>query len=160
MNSDLYFDGKQYISSSRAAKISGYVNDYIGQLCRDGKLECRMVGRSWYVSFESLISHKNANGGNAKSRAKKSGVYTPVSYVEESQIEETLPVEQTYKGVSIKTFKPDYLNLAEVVTPALADLPSKLESSISPETLISSPYSSELNSYHSAFEKKDRKSVV
>lgn len=71
MNSDLYFDGKQYISSSRAAKISGYVNDYIGQLCRDGKLECRMVGRSWYVSLESLISHKESNGGNVKSRARK-----------------------------------------------------------------------------------------
>jgi len=72
MNGDLYFEGRQYISSSRAAKISGYVNDYIGQLCRDGKLECRMVGRSWYVSFESITTHKNANGGNAKWRAKKS----------------------------------------------------------------------------------------
>lgn len=71
MNSDLYFDGKKYISSSRAAKISGYVNDYIGQLCRDGKLECRMVGRSWYVSFESLIAHKNANGSASKNKSKK-----------------------------------------------------------------------------------------
>jgi len=71
MNSDLYFDGKQFISSSRAAKISGYVNDYIGQLCRDGKLDCRMVGRTWYVSFESLINHKNANGSASKNRSKK-----------------------------------------------------------------------------------------
>lgn len=71
MNSDLYFDGKKYISSSRAAKISGYVNDYIGQLCRDGKLECRMIGRSWYVSFDSLIAHKNANGSPAKSKSQK-----------------------------------------------------------------------------------------
>jgi hypothetical protein len=71
MNSDLYFDGKKFISSNRAAKISGYVNDYIGQLCRDGKLDCRMVGRSWYVSFESLILHKNANGNGTKSRSQK-----------------------------------------------------------------------------------------
>jgi hypothetical protein len=72
MNSDLYFDGKKYISSSRAAKISGYVNDYVGQLCRDGKLDCRMIGRSWYVSFDSIISHKNSNIGSSKNRPQKS----------------------------------------------------------------------------------------
>ena len=71
MNSDLYFDGKKYISSSRAAKISGYVNDYIGQLCRDGKLDCRMIGRSWYVSFDSVISHKNSNVGSSKNKPQK-----------------------------------------------------------------------------------------
>lgn len=91
MNGDLYFDGKQYISSSRAAKISGYVNDYIGQLCRDGKLECRMVGRSWYVSLDSLISHKSSNGGNIKSRAKKN--FSRVTNSEFSE-PESLPSEQ------------------------------------------------------------------
>lgn len=70
MNGDLYFEGKKFISSSRAAKISGYVNDYIGQLCRDGKLEARMVGRSWYVCLESLIEHKKTNGTGTRSRGK------------------------------------------------------------------------------------------
>lgn len=68
MNSDLYFDAKLFISSKRAAKISGYVNDYIGQLCRDGKIEARMVGRSWYVALESLIAHKNAFVSGTKSK--------------------------------------------------------------------------------------------
>lgn len=68
MNSDLYFEGKKYISSSRAAKISGYVNDYIGQLCRDGKLDARMVGRSWYVALDSLISHKNSFASGTRSK--------------------------------------------------------------------------------------------
>ena len=68
MNGELYFEGKKYISSSRAAKLSGYVNDYIGQLCRDGKVESRMVGRSWYVSVDSLLEHKKAN---ALSKAKR-----------------------------------------------------------------------------------------
>ena len=71
MNDDLYFDGKKYISSSRAAKISGYVNDYIGQLCRDGKLDCRMVGRSWYVGLESLIQHKSSNLVGTRSRGPR-----------------------------------------------------------------------------------------
>ncbi len=71
MNSDLFFEGKQYISSSRAAKISGYANDYIGQLCRDGKLESRMVGRSWYVEIDSLICHKNNNANGTRSKRVK-----------------------------------------------------------------------------------------
>lgn len=82
MNSDLYFDGKKFISSSRAAKISGYVNDYIGQLCRDGKLECRMVGRSWYVSLESLTQHKNSNGTSTRSKGSKKGIITPIEISE------------------------------------------------------------------------------
>jgi hypothetical protein len=58
MNGELFFDGKKYISSKRAAQISGYANDYIGQLCRGEKLESRMIGRSWYVSLDSLVSYK------------------------------------------------------------------------------------------------------
>lgn len=73
MNGDLFFDGKKFISSKRAAQISGYVNDYIGQLCRDGKLECRMVGRTWYVGFESLIQHKNLNNSSVTKRGKRKG---------------------------------------------------------------------------------------
>lgn len=100
MNSDLYFDGKQFISSSRAAKISGYVNDYIGQLCRDGKLDCRMVGRTWYVSFESLISHKNANGSASKNRSKKSiEILAPNLTLEAPQIA-TLDVLPTVSAIS------------------------------------------------------------
>lgn len=68
---DLYFDGKKFISSGRAAKLTGYVNDYIGQLCRDEKLECRMVGRSWYVSLESLLEHKNRLGNGVTSHSSK-----------------------------------------------------------------------------------------
>lgn len=68
MGSDLLFDGKTYISSRRAASISGYVNDYIGQLCRSGAIEAKMVGRTWYVSLESLIAHKNENASGTKSK--------------------------------------------------------------------------------------------
>ncbi len=58
MNNNLIFEGKKYISSRRASDISGYSSDYIGQLCRAEKIDCRMVGRSWYVTEESLLSHK------------------------------------------------------------------------------------------------------
>lgn len=61
MKGDLFLDGKMFISSERAAKIGGYTKDYVGQLCRGGKLESKMVGRTWYVGLDSLIKHKNLN---------------------------------------------------------------------------------------------------
>lgn len=51
-------EGKKYISSRRASEISDYASDYIGQLCRAEKLDCRMIGRTWFVTEESLRVHK------------------------------------------------------------------------------------------------------
>ena len=60
MNSDLYFEGKKFISARRAAETSGYSTDYIGQLCRAGNLKCKMVGRSWFVLESSLAEYQNS----------------------------------------------------------------------------------------------------
>lgn len=49
---------KIYISAKRAAEITGYARDYVGQLCREGHVEARMVGRSWYVSEASVRAHR------------------------------------------------------------------------------------------------------
>ncbi|MCX6703342.1 MAG: hypothetical protein NTV02_01465, partial [Candidatus Zambryskibacteria bacterium] len=54
MSSDLYFNSIKYISAKRAGEITGYSSDYIGQLCRGKKLTTQRVGKSWYVSEESL----------------------------------------------------------------------------------------------------------
>ncbi|MSU56438.1 MAG: hypothetical protein EXS51_04015, partial [Candidatus Taylorbacteria bacterium] len=54
---DLTFDGKNFIPTKKAVELSGYSTDYIGQLCRGGKLECKMVGRLWYVAEDSLKNH-------------------------------------------------------------------------------------------------------
>ena len=55
----LAIDGKVYISSSRASEIAGYSKDYVGQLCRSGKLVCRTIGRSWYIDEASLRRHQS-----------------------------------------------------------------------------------------------------
>src|SRR4051812_10524718 len=60
---ELTIDGKLYISSKRAAEITGYAKDYIGQLCREGHVDARMVGRSWYVLESSIWAHRF--GGSA-----------------------------------------------------------------------------------------------
>ena len=49
--------GKKYISSKRAAKITGYAQDYIGQLARGEKVPATRIGRGWYVSEKEILKH-------------------------------------------------------------------------------------------------------
>lgn len=55
---ELTIGDKVYISTKRAAALTGYAKDYIGQLCREGRVEAKLVGRSWYVREESLRGHR------------------------------------------------------------------------------------------------------
>lgn len=52
------FDGKDYVSSTKAAKLTGYNPDYVGQLARAGKVLSRQIGNRWYVEREGLVAHK------------------------------------------------------------------------------------------------------
>lgn len=42
------------ISLSHAARLTGYHQDYLGQLCRAGKLPASKVGRNWFTSKEAV----------------------------------------------------------------------------------------------------------
>lgn len=53
------FDGKDYISAGRASKITGYHQDYVGQLARGGSIASRQVGNRWYIEREAVLAHKN-----------------------------------------------------------------------------------------------------
>lgn len=133
MNGDLYFDGKKYISSSRAAKISGYVNDYIGQLCRDGKLDARMVGRSWYVGLESLIQHKNSNLVGTRSRGPKD-IKSLVAEAAKVEVDTTLKIEQealsnvvslslpTEHAVEIRVSKAPLISYPAFTSPVISEV--------------------------------------
>jgi|CXWL01.1.fsa_nt_gi hypothetical protein len=55
---ELIIDGKRYLSSKAAAEITGYAKDYVGQLCREGHVEAKMVGRSWYVLETAIQAHR------------------------------------------------------------------------------------------------------
>ena len=55
------FDGKDYISASRAAKITGYSQDYVGQLARSEKIPSRQIGNRWYVDRMAISEHKRYN---------------------------------------------------------------------------------------------------
>ncbi len=57
---ELTLHGEIYISSKRAAKITGYTKDYVGQLCREGRITAQLVGRNWYVHESSIRKHRFA----------------------------------------------------------------------------------------------------
>ena len=52
------FDGKDYISSYRASEITGYNQDYIGQLARNGTVLARQVSSRWFIDRDGLLAHK------------------------------------------------------------------------------------------------------
>lgn len=55
---ELIIADQKYISSKRASEITGYAKDYIGQLCREGRVEARLIGRSWYVRDAAIKDHR------------------------------------------------------------------------------------------------------
>lgn len=59
--SSIAFDGKDYVSAQRAAQITGYHQDYVGQLARSGKVLSRQIGARWFVDREDIIQHKKHN---------------------------------------------------------------------------------------------------
>lgn len=61
MKDSLILEHKKYISAKQASSLVGYTSDYVGQLCRENKIESKMVGRTWFVSEESILNHKISN---------------------------------------------------------------------------------------------------
>src|SRR5882724_10087268 len=59
MSSVVYFENKKYISAKDAASLTSYTSDYIGQLCRNNHVDSKKIGRTWYVSEESILNYKN-----------------------------------------------------------------------------------------------------
>jgi hypothetical protein len=55
---EVQLGGKTFISVRRASEITGYTRDYLGQLARSGKVDAQRIGRSWYVTVDSLSSHQ------------------------------------------------------------------------------------------------------
>ncbi len=66
MSDEIIISDRRYISSKRASEISGYSQDYIGQLARSAQIVAQRIGGLWYVSMDSLEEYK-----------KKSEAYKP-----------------------------------------------------------------------------------
>lgn len=71
---EIVIGDKVYVSSKRAAKITGYAKDYVGQLCREGRVEARLVGRNWYVLESAVREHRFGKPEEKPSEAKETEV--------------------------------------------------------------------------------------
>jgi hypothetical protein len=93
---ELIIDDKKYVSSKQAAKITGYAKDYIGQLCREGRVPARLVGRSWYVLEAAISDHRFGAVAveSAQNSPKNDSLKTaPLSAHMEAPRYEAVPVE-------------------------------------------------------------------
>jgi hypothetical protein len=112
VNNDLYFDGKTFISVSRASELTGYTQDYLGQLCRGNRVPSRMVGRTWYVDQDAVVAHKQ----NPKSRKTKTTSKFDQKIEKKNIVEEFLQSQQKPEYKSPFTFEKDH----SPILPALA----------------------------------------
>lgn len=103
----LVLDGRSYVKASKAAKDLGYATDYVGQLCRSGKVSAHLIGRTWYVNTDDLASHRTEKKrmSRVKARAqahksieehrikisKTSNVYKNIDIQYEKDTEELIP---------------------------------------------------------------------
>lgn len=67
----LTLDQKEYVKAKSAARELGYTSDYIGQLCRAGKIDAKLIGRSWYVDVAELKAHKKTRYGEKGTKSIK-----------------------------------------------------------------------------------------
>ncbi|MCA9363849.1 hypothetical protein KC727_01360 [Candidatus Kaiserbacteria bacterium] len=67
----LVLNGKKFIKAAVAAQSIGYTTDYVGQLCRSGKVDARLVGRSWYVNEEELGKHRKTQKRTMRTKARE-----------------------------------------------------------------------------------------
>lgn len=64
-------DSIKYVKATDIARELGYTADYVGQLCRAHKVDAQLVGRSWYVSEDSIRDHKQTRYRSSKKASTK-----------------------------------------------------------------------------------------
>ena len=97
---EIIIDQKKYISSKQAAEITGYAKDYVGQLCREGRVPARLVGRSWYVLESAIQDHRFGSGHDTTPKTQK---------IEEKQSEKESPLPPTWESPHYEAVHEDSL---------------------------------------------------
>ena len=129
---------KTYISSKQAAKITGYAKDYVGQLCREGRVEARLVGRNWYVLDSAIREHRFGKGETVQEEKAPTPEPDRVSTWEKPQYEAETPI--LVPSFSRKADSGD------IGTPAIADMQSAWREWFQdkqPDQVMSEPVSEE-----------------
>ena len=101
---NIVIEGKNYISSKRAAELMGYTQDYIGQLYRAGKIKAKKIGRGLYVS-KSAVNKGIEKSPETKQEAPKKDVFGDI-IVYKKQQKKDIPTESTTPVKIKKEEKP------------------------------------------------------
>ncbi len=139
----LVHNGATYVKVSVLAKKYKYTTDYIGQLCRAGKVKATLVGRAWFVREDSLKDHmteryKSVRSGEILSKNSSSVdpvlekvlVYPRVSkHIHRHFETHTLPVPGATPATSVKSIQSAYQSDSNFVGLSVQS-PSKLISSL------------------------------
>lgn len=139
MKDTVILEGKTYISAKRAAKIINYAQDYIGQLCRGGKLDCKMIGRSWFVTEESLLAHRENTIDGVETKINK--VDDKPALEVKKVIEETIkapvvsPIQAPVSSFKYETEKKSMLPELKKNVPSTFALPKNL-SKLTPSPFV------------------------
>lgn len=68
---EISLKGENYVKASILARKFGYTADYVGQLCRADQVTATLIGRSWYVTEESLLQHKKGRYRSTLAKSKE-----------------------------------------------------------------------------------------
>lgn len=121
-------DGVTYTKASTLAKEFRYTTDYIGQLCRAGKVDAQLVGRSWYASRDSLEDHASKrmeairqdemslkNSPFLKEEMVSVKVSAPLSKQTKKMISTSYTQDGTVVSYSNTRYEPDPVDLLPVM---------------------------------------------
>lgn len=121
---EVQINGQSYISSKRAAEISGYTQDYVGQLARDRKISATRIGRSWYIDESDLREHAGIETPACEDESEKEDSQEEESVSEEKKAD-TIPLNALHAN-NKQEEKADLLYTWSSVTYIADDAPTHL----------------------------------
>ena len=120
------YDGTEYIATSRASALTGYAQDYIGQLAREGDVEARKVGRRWFVAKQTLLAHKKHNDALlAAVQADAAGVTKPDSEAVPAASAQGVPIAIGKRDVTPGDVNFNVRYIAETDQPLTPRIPTQ-----------------------------------
>lgn len=78
-----------FVPAAAVAKKFRYTTDYVGQLCRAGKVDTHRVGRQWYITLDSVVKHRKNKHKTQKALASKKSPSSLAGIVEKHRVSAT-----------------------------------------------------------------------
>ncbi|HMR55030.1 MAG TPA: helix-turn-helix domain-containing protein [Candidatus Doudnabacteria bacterium] len=105
------------ISLSQAAELSGYHQDYLGQLCRLGKIKAAKIGRNWYTTQSELQTLINFTDAIEEERGQTSDFMDTEEDKGLFDFSEPQVIEESVAAPSMDAVRPaTHAELAEVLS--------------------------------------------